>query len=280
MTESIGQIFSPDKTALCRMWLVNLSSFDRPFLPHRHREAEISLVIKGHGTYKLQDREYAMEPGSGFLFCSQEIHCITSVTDGFTLLNLQFLPELLENRLTDCNGRDYRGMLYTHPADFSNQFDSGYFSKILGEIRDSFTNGDGDLVIVCKICELLARVIKERNLREVSEDYAQKVIACINANFRLPVSVEMLAKTVGITPNYLSKVFKDSCGMTVMDYLSLTRINFAKKRLTGSSENILDIALNCGYNNTANFNKAFKKYTAMTPRQYRSLARQKINVDI
>ena len=37
-----------------------------------------------------------------------------------------------------------------------------------------------------------------------------------------------------------------------------------------TEQNILDIALACGYNNTANFNKAFKKVTGTTPSKYRN----------
>ena len=280
MTRSIGQIIAPDGTPLCKMWVVELTPWRRAFLPHRHREVELSCVVKGHGTYSMQEGQYAMAPDTGFFFCSQEIHCITAVDEDLTLLNLQFLPELLENRLTDCSGHDYKGMLYTHSADFSNYFTAPEFSAALQEIRDCFARGDSDLLILCKINELLARVIRERGLQDAPGDYTQKIIAYISRHFRQPVTMEMLAEEVGITPNYLSKVFKDSCGMTVLEYLSLTRINYAKKLLTQSSENIIDVAMDSGYNNTANFNKAFKKYTALTPKQYRAMAKQKINVDI
>ena len=36
-----------------------------------------------------------------------------------------------------------------------------------------------------------------------------------------------------------------------------------------SSDSILDIAFKCGFNNTANFNKMFRKYTGRTPSEYR-----------
>lgn len=280
MTHSIGQILAPDGTPLCKMWLVELSPRSRDFLPHRHRDVELSCVLDGHGIYSVQDKQYVMSKNCGFMFCSQEIHCITAVDRDLVLLNLQFLPELLENRLTDSSGHDYKGMLYAHDDEFQNLFSSETIVRALNEIHDAFLSDESDLLIICKINELLARIIKERALRQAPGDYAQKIIAYINRNFRQPISVEQLAEIVGITPNHLSKVFKDACGVTVIEYLSLTRINYAKKLLTQTFENIIDVAMDSGYNNTANFNKAFKKYTAMTPKQYRSLAKQKINVDI
>ena len=60
--------------------------------------------------------------------------------------------------------------------------------------------------------------------------------------------------------------------MTLWDYISAKRINKAAQLLATETKtmNILDIATQCGYNSTANFNKAFKKITGMTPSEYRS----------
>ena len=53
------------------------------------------------------------------------------------------------------------------------------------------------------------------------------------------------------------------------DYVNSRRIDAAIRLLADNELNILDIAVKCGFNNTANFNKTFKKITGLTPTEYR-----------
>ena len=57
--------------------------------------------------------------------------------------------------------------------------------------------------------------------------------------------------------------------MSPWDYITVRRIDLARKLLSDSDRNILDIAMMCGFNNTANFNRAFKKVTGKTPKEIR-----------
>ena len=74
-----------------------------------------------------------------------------------------------------------------------------------------------------------------------------------------------------MSPNYLSAVFKRIVGISLWDYILSKRIGYALELLSlPERENILETALKCGFNNTANFNKFFKKQVGTTPSQYRS----------
>ena len=54
----------------------------------------------------------------------------------------------------------------------------------------------------------------------------------------------------------------------VFIYILIKRVDLAKNYLSKTDRSMLDIAVDCGFNSTANFNKAFKKYTSQTPSQY------------
>ena len=58
-------------------------------------------------------------------------------------------------------------------------------------------------------------------------------------------------------------------GMSVWDYICIKRIEEALTLIKTTDKNILDIALECGFNNTVNFNKIFKKYTNLLPSTFR-----------
>lgn len=57
--------------------------------------------------------------------------------------------------------------------------------------------------------------------------------------------------------------------MTTWDYINIKRIDKAISLLSTTDETILNIATQCGFNNSANFNRIFKKITQLTPKQYR-----------
>ena len=80
----------------------------------------------------------------------------------------------------------------------------------------------------------------------------------------------MLAEKVKVTPHQLSQYLNEVMKLSFYDFINQHRVEAAKISLCNSRQAILDIALIVGFNNKATFNKSFKKYTGMTPSQYRS----------
>lgn len=69
--------------------------------------------------------------------------------------------------------------------------------------------------------------------------------------------------------NYFCTVFKELNGLTPWEYINIKRINKAIELLKNTNLSITLIASQCGYNNTANFNKNFKQITGQTPKDIR-----------
>ncbi|MBR6322529.1 MAG: helix-turn-helix domain-containing protein [Lachnospiraceae bacterium] len=98
----------------------------------------------------------------------------------------------------------------------------------------------------------------------IVKDYIQK-------HFREELSREQLSEIVYVTPNYLSKLFRDKIGMNMREYVNLLRINEAKRLLISTSDNISDIASNLGYNNISYFSTVFRKISGMSPAEWRNV---------
>lgn len=107
----------------------------------------------------------------------------------------------------------------------------------------------------------------------VSRDRLNSVkntIKYIDTHLSEPITLQMLAENAGMTPNYFSTLFKKISGITLWDYINSRRIDATMQLLKGEKQlNILEIATQCGFNNTANFNKIFKKVSGLTPKEYR-----------
>jgi AraC-like DNA-binding protein len=86
------------------------------------------------------------------------------------------------------------------------------------------------------------------------------------------LKLQDLADKLSLSPHHLSQIINERRGQNFFDFLNQYRIAEAKKYLTAPEKQnytILSIALEVGFNNKASFNTAFKKYTGMTPSQFR-----------
>lgn len=85
-----------------------------------------------------------------------------------------------------------------------------------------------------------------------------------------PIVMEKLAHEVGISPRHFIRRFKKATGESPLSYLQQIRIETAKHILeTRSEETVSAITLAVGYENSSTFCKLFKKYTGLSPREYR-----------
>jgi two-component system response regulator YesN len=107
---------------------------------------------------------------------------------------------------------------------------------------------------------------KNRNARPV-----RQAIAYIEEHFGGNISLEILAKEVGLSPVYFSAVFKKETGANFSNYLADFRIKKAKDMLKKSNVNINEIAYGTGFQDPKYFSKLFKKATGVTPVVYRRI---------
>ena len=86
-----------------------------------------------------------------------------------------------------------------------------------------------------------------------------------------PVTLEEIARHVGLNETYLSSVFKKQTGKSLIDFLTHTRVRHAKELLIDHHKSINEIAEEVGFNDAKYFTKRFKKFTGVSPNEYRKL---------
>lgn len=82
------------------------------------------------------------------------------------------------------------------------------------------------------------------------------------------ISIEEVAKTVGFSRKYLSMIFCKTEGITLRDYISIQKIERAKRMLIGGEASLKTIAFQLNYNDYSSFSRAFKKESGITPHEY------------
>ncbi|MFD2563461.1 helix-turn-helix domain-containing protein [Aquimarina rubra] len=86
------------------------------------------------------------------------------------------------------------------------------------------------------------------------------------------LGLDSISKMLKISSNYLSQMVNKLSGSNFSDYVNSFRIDDAKSKLKDpkfSNYTILDIALEAGFNSKSTFYSAFKKYTGISPKEYR-----------
>lgn len=117
----------------------------------------------------------------------------------------------------------------------------------------------------------------------LSQESAKEILAAIITamtqdklyrNFEL--SLEKLAEAVHAPKHHVSQVINEQIGMNFFDYVNSLRVEEAKHILAEVPKkemNVIQVAYEVGFNNKVSFNNTFKKFTGVTPTEYRRLSK-------
>lgn len=109
------------------------------------------------------------------------------------------------------------------------------------------------------------------NERQLSRDeYAtQKAKAYIENGYQSNLSLGEISERLGLHPNYLSSLFRQKTGKTFSEYLRGVRIAKAVELMRETNLKVYEIAYRVGYNDNAQFYRAFKQIMGVSPGQYK-----------
>ncbi len=99
------------------------------------------------------------------------------------------------------------------------------------------------------------------------------VITYIAEHYKEKIYIETLSDMITVSPDYFTKMFKDSIGRTPIDYINGLRINRAMQMLATTDISVNDISDGLGFSNSNYFHKIFKQYMDTSPAAYRKLVK-------
>lgn len=97
----------------------------------------------------------------------------------------------------------------------------------------------------------------------------EAAVQYLDSHFNLPLTLSQVAEVSGMSVSSFSRHFKKKTGMTFVDYLNRLRVSNARRLLIEEQNSLIDVANSCGFDSQTYFNKIFKKFVGVTPRQYR-----------
>lgn len=245
---------------------------------HYHPTIELCFCIKGSGIYKTKKTSYSIAENDIFLFRPNELHCITDISadSDMELINFHISPKFLTIFQGSPLIRPFLLSTNIQTNKISDLSHSPFFIEHLRVILKEFNEKKEGFEQIIKtllstIFFYIGRLLGQSNqplTKNFNVEIINTIIEEIDMHYKESITLEQIANKLHYNKNYLCTVFKKIFGTSIWTYITIKRIDAASELLKTTKLSITDVYLQCGFNNSANFNKYFKQYTGKTPREY------------
>lgn len=137
--------------------------------------------------------------------------------------------------------------------------------------NETLSDVENWLIDVC--CQTAAAI--KVNSSEKTQQHAEQIKAYIDNNLTKDIALSSISEYVKYSPTYVSKTFRQYYNISCIDYLNSCRVKLSQELLLADhSLSVKEIGFKVGFNNMQSFFRIFKRYTGMTPQQYREANRK------
>ena len=143
------------------------------------------------------------------------------------------------------------------------------FSAACIEMIESNLDVNNTKEIGDELVEFYCYVLKEKITPSLPHDTVNEVIKYINENVERQLIVEEIAKKFNVSTSHLSRIFREYTSVTLVEYITIRKIEEIQYYLRFSDQKIAEIAERFHFCNQSYFTRVFKKYTGLTPRRFR-----------
>jgi len=258
---------------------------DRPF-EEQHSQFSIAIVVAGTFQYRSSTRgktyREVMTPGSLLLGNpGQYFDCGHEHAAGDRCISFQYAPDYLESIVAEPEAKSEFNVLRLPPLRSSSPV-TARACAALAEVEGSHINTAASPQMAQVDWEHLAIELAANAIRLAaasapsSSSVPPNAIANVTRIVRViekhpdsKLTIGSLARESRLSPYHFLRTFQFVTGVTPHQYILRARLRNAAARLRSEPDKILDIALDCGFGDVSNFNRAFRVEFGLNPRQYR-----------
>jgi len=222
---------------------------------------EIMYIIKGKGTFLVENKVFDIKPNMLIVIDSDTLHCSNHSKECEYLRDrILFDKKQFMSLLTLCD-ENIENLL--QKCFFTEENIHHLFEKILKS-----DDGIEKLHLTLKILENCT------NEKKSGTSLIDIILAFIEANLENMLNAQVIAENVHISSSHLYHLFKEKTGFALMEYIKLRRVEKAKALLRNSDLTVSQISIMCGYDNFSHFSRVFHLIAGVSPNQYRKKTRE------
>lgn len=246
-------------------------------LVHFHECFEIVLYVQSNNTIYIHDASYGLQTHDLIVIPPRTIHTVRYNTE---TTYCRYVLYFTEDYVRGALGAETAVEAFRNIQNYKMALTLDEFSRInalfknITHHRTHHPETHAALVeLYCStILSEVYYVMQKRPMTEQVDGRAsivENILRYINEHYQENVLLEDMEKEMFLSRFYLSRVFAETMSTSIVEYLQFKRVIEAQKLLDDTKLPIIDICLECGFNNLQHFYRTFKKITSVTPKQFR-----------
>jgi AraC-like DNA-binding protein/quercetin dioxygenase-like cupin family protein len=254
--------------------------------PHTHEFHELVFVLGGEAVHEINGSRHKLQPGDLFLLEPGVYHGYQGAADKATpVYNIMFLPELLEDEFGRLKQETYFSE-FSYLAPFLHGRRAPYpYIRLEGllQIRaeqelihmeqEAKSQLPGfELMIQSAMIQFLIRIGRASQSSEHGQHKQrpmEDILFLLREQFNRSFGLKQFAGLCHTSPSTLAAKFKAETGQTFVEYRRRLQVEHACSLLQHSNLPIIEVAMDCGFNDISYFYRVFRKQIGCTPAEYR-----------
>ncbi|MCR8630374.1 helix-turn-helix domain-containing protein [Paenibacillus radicis (ex Xue et al. 2023)] len=253
-------------------------------LEHYHDSFELAYFVNADIQLFIKDTKYQVTNGDYLFINEYEVHRIFyNPRHHYTRYVINFKKSFISSLLKEAGLVDTLEWIVSYPRRKLE-----LSSKQRLEIEERFRRintlysqlqqkedplGSSELKL-----NLLLLLIKYREFATANQskyapkkDVVKELISYIDRCYSDPIKLEDLERISGMSRYHISRLFKNATHFTIVEYIQQRRVIEAQIKLKQTDRQVLDIGLECGFQNAQHFHRVFRTVTGQSPLQFRKL---------
>jgi AraC family transcriptional regulator len=253
---------------------------DHPF-EEQHAAVSIAMVVAGTFQYaadsRTSRRSELMTPGSMLLGNpGQYFECQHTHGAGDRCVSFRYATDFFARIAADAGVRDSTSpfrLLRLPPLRALSPLVGLSCAGLVGSMSRSWE--ELSVQVAARTAEIASGLW--RRVSDLTPETVGRVTRVVRAIERHPdgrLTLDRLARSADLSPYHFLRTFERVTGVTPHQYVLRARLREAATRLTADPSKILDVALDCGFGDVSNFNRAFRAEFGIAPRRFRATTRR------
>lgn len=249
---------------------------------HGAAEFEMHFFIEGSGSFQCNRTRYPLSAGRLYLTGPREFHSIVPDAESKPLSWYAILftfggdASPSDSRLRTALERSLsaRETVLAIDPNFRFQFEDLLQMSRSGDpaLRESAAH-----LLRSFLFRWFVRPAKTQETAPSNRPHVDRALAYMERSVREHVTVEDIARKVGVTEEHFIRIFRDEVRMTPHQYFTRLKIEGASGLLMSTDKSVGDISDWFGFENQFHFSRIFRKCTGMSPLQYRKTYLQTVD---
>jgi AraC family cel operon transcriptional repressor len=239
---------------------------------HTHDFYEIFVVTAGRVLHEIRGQADALPAGSAMFIRPRDAHRFGAVDrEPYEFVNIPFTPAAFRAAIAYLDAAEPAEALCARAEPPAAALDAEALGAFLRDARGSAQSPDRERALRALLARLMVDFFLRRELAPspARPDWMRALLAELERPANLRRGVAGLRDKSGLSPSYLCRAFKKYLGVTPTDHVNRMRLDYAKYLLKYTNRSVLDIAMECGYDNLSHFYHLFTRAESAAPAAFR-----------